>query len=30
LLRALACEEAAGKALNEGIKEIHLDLAPQW
>jgi hypothetical protein len=30
LLRAIACEEAAGKALNEGIKEIYLDLAAQW
>ena len=30
LLRAIACEESAGKALNEGIKEIYLDLAAQW
>ena len=30
LLRALACGEAAGKALNESIKEIHPDLAAQW
>jgi hypothetical protein len=30
LRRAMACEEAAGKALNEGIKEIYLDLAAQW
>ena len=30
LLRAIACEEAAGRALNEGIKEIYLDLAAQW
>jgi len=30
LLRAMACEVAAGKALNEGIKEIYLDLAAQW
>ena len=30
LQRAMACEEAAGKALNEGIKEVYLDLAAQW
>ena len=30
LRRAIACEETAGKALNEGIKEIYLDLAAQW
>jgi hypothetical protein len=30
LMRAIACEEAAGRALNEGIKEIYLDLAAQW
>jgi hypothetical protein len=30
LQRAMACEEAAGKALNEGIKETYLDLAAQW
>jgi hypothetical protein len=30
VLRAMACEEAAGKALNEGIKEIYLELAAQW
>ena len=30
LQRALACEEAAGRALNQGIKEIYLDLAAQW
>jgi hypothetical protein len=30
LLRAMACENAAGKALNEGIREIYLDLAAQW
>jgi hypothetical protein len=30
LLRAIACEETAGRALNEGIKEIYLDLAVQW
>ncbi len=30
LQRAMACEEAAGRALNEGIKEIYLDLAAQW
>ena len=30
LQRALACEDAAGKALNQGIKEIYLDLAAQW
>ena len=29
LQRALACEEAAGRALNQGIKEIYLDLAAQ-
>jgi hypothetical protein len=29
LIRAMACEVAAGKALNEGIKEIYLDAA-QW
>jgi hypothetical protein len=29
-MRAIACEEAAGRALNEGIKEIYLDLAAQW
>ena len=30
LQRAMACEEAAGKALNQGIKEVYLDLAAQW
>jgi hypothetical protein len=30
LQRAMACEEAAGKVLNEGVKEIYLDLAAQW
>ncbi len=30
LPRAMACEEAAGRALNDGIKEIYLDLAAQW
>lgn len=30
LLRAIACEETARRALNEGIKEIYLDLAAQW
>jgi hypothetical protein len=30
LQRAMACEEAAGTALNENIKEIYLDLAAQW
>jgi hypothetical protein len=30
LQRAMACEEAAGRALNQGIKEIYLDLAAQW
>ena len=30
LQRALACEEAAGQAFNQGIKEIYLDLAAQW
>ena len=30
LQRAMACEEAAGKVLNESLKEIYLDLAAQW
>jgi hypothetical protein len=30
LQRAMASESAAGSALNEGIKEIYLDLAAQW
>ena len=30
LQRAMACEVASGKALDEGIKEIYLDLAAQW
>ena len=30
LLRAIACAETAGKALNEDISEICLDLAAQW
>ena len=30
LQRALACEEAAGRAFDQGIKEIYLDLAAQW
>ena len=30
LKRAMVCEEAAGRVLNEGVKEIYLDLAAQW
>src|SRR5262245_38437505 len=30
LQRAMACENAAGRAANEGIKEIYLDLAGQY